>query len=242
MSVMKIIENEIEKTQEGSFFTYKSINKQNTFLRQNTYASSKALSRLCEKGVIKRYKRGVYYKPKNTVLGQLMPSENKQLELLLQGGYLTGNFVYNRWGLTTQISNVITIAIDRPKRTRFINNGKVKIKYVTGIKPKKKKDIQKLQLLDVLKNVKRIPDRDDEIFISTIKDRIINWSEKEIKDLVRLSKNYNPSTRALLGAILELLNLNSFFSEIKMTLNSLTTFNIPISDKALPNKKNWQIV
>ena len=193
-------------------------------------------------GVVSRYKKGIYYKPKKTILGNLKPSESKEIELLAKDGYVTGSTIYNEWGLTTQISNEVVIASDKPKRAKFINNDKVKVRYVIGIKPKKERDIPKLQLLDVLKRVKEIPDRDDKALIVLLKERIRNYKNEELDRLIQLAKEYNPATRAFLGAILELLKLNSYTKELKETLNKLSVFKIPISDEALPNKQNWQII
>jgi len=46
-------------------------------------AASKALSRLVDKGVIKRARKGYYYKPKVSVFGEQKPREDVLLSLYL---------------------------------------------------------------------------------------------------------------------------------------------------------------
>ena len=46
-------------------------------------AAAKALSRMAARGVIKRYKKGMYYKPKQTIFGEIKPSEEELLKSYL---------------------------------------------------------------------------------------------------------------------------------------------------------------
>lgn len=239
MSLMRKIKSKIDNIPEGQFIKYEDFYK----YKDNSYALSKALGRLSEKGIIKRYKKGIYYKPKKTVFGEIGPSEKAQINLIVSdktvNGYLSGSTIYNEWGVTTQISNEIVIVTEKPKKSTKI--GKITIKYSKGITPKNKKDIRKLQLLDIIKDFKKIPDRDDRIFVNIIKNELESYANSEIKELTKMASKYNPATRSLLGAILELININEFAIILRNSLNELTSYNINISEEALPNKKQWQI-
>lgn len=239
MSLMKKVKLAIDKIPEGQIITYNDFK----IYKNNPYALSKALGRLSDKGIIKRYKKGIYYKPKKTVFGEIGPSENAQINLFLKekavNGYISGSTIYNEWGLTTQISNEIIIVTNKPKKGT--NIGKITIKYSKGITPKNKKVVRKLQLLDIIKDFKKIPDRDDKIFVNVIKNELESYSNSEIKELAKIALKYNPGTRALLGAILEFIDIKEFAFILKKSLNQLTSYNIKISDEALPNKKQWQI-
>lgn len=59
------------------------------------------------------------------------------------------------------------------------------------------------------------------------------------KELAELSLAYPPCVRALLGAIYELIGIDTYL--IRQTLNGMTSYKLPISETALPNKKNWNI-
>jgi hypothetical protein len=57
----------------------------------------------------------------------------------------------------------------------------------------------------------------------------------------KLALDYNPATRALLGAIVEQ-NFSSVpIASLKKSLNPLSKYKLGITDKVLPNKLNWFI-
>ncbi|GJM36146.1 MAG: hypothetical protein DHS20C18_51470 [Saprospiraceae bacterium] len=241
MTVMSKIKERINQIEEGQLFTYDDVE----LLNKDSYALSKALSRLVNDGIIERLRKGVFYKPRKTKFGKLQPTEKQILELILSNktssnGYITGLIVYNNFGLTTQIPNEVEIATPNPKKAEKI--GILKVRYVKGIAPKLESDIEKLQILDALKNFKRIPDRNDELFVKLLKRKISNLSDEDLSRLIDLSKKYSPGTRALLGAILELMEYDKLSAKLKVTLNKLTKYRLGISGEALPNKQNWSII
>src|SRR5687767_8336610 len=64
-------------------------------------AASKALSRLAEQGAIQRVRKGVYYVPKETLLGPSRPSEPAMVRKVLSGkSRPTGVTAANLLGLT----------------------------------------------------------------------------------------------------------------------------------------------
>jgi len=70
---------------------------------------------MAKDGQIARLSRGNYYKPVKSVIGDLNPDENQVIRVLTQKGYETVSYVtgltaYNTLGLTSQVSNSITIA------------------------------------------------------------------------------------------------------------------------------------
>ena len=241
MTVMSKVRDKVSQIDEGQLFTYDDVG----LLNKDSYALSKALSRLVNNGTIERLRKGVFYRPKKTKFGELKPTEKQILELVLSKrvdskGYITGLIVYNNLGLTTQIPNEVEIATPNPKKAEKI--GKLKIRYIKGIAPKLKSDVEKLQILDTLKNFKRIPDRNDELFVKLLKRKIKNLSDEDLSRLIDLSNRYNPGTRALLGAILELLEYDMLSAKIKTTLNKLTKYKLGISEEVLVNKKKWNII
>jgi len=91
------------------------------------------LNRMVESGVLMKLSKGRYYKPKNSIFGQLRPRQEEIVKDLLWRdgrpiGYLTGYSVFNQLGLTTQISNIIEIGskIRRNKKQR----GMYEIRFV----------------------------------------------------------------------------------------------------------------
>ena len=63
----------------------------------------KALNRMVESGKIAKLSKGKYYKPEETVFGQLQPDQYQVVKDLLEEdgkviGYLTGYSIYNKLG------------------------------------------------------------------------------------------------------------------------------------------------
>ncbi|MGB1204133.1 MAG: DUF6088 family protein [Chitinophagales bacterium] len=236
------IQNQINSFPENKLFSYSDFQ----ISPQKKMALAKRLSILSKKRIIKRYKKGIYYKPKKTIFGFVKPSEKEQLDLLLKNenrtelkAYISYETIYYTYGLTTQVSNIFVIVSNKPKKSTQI--GGIKVKYVKGICPTCEKDVKLLQLLDIIKSFKKIPARNDEIFVAVVKRELNLFSAEELARFIFLAKKYNPATKALLGAILELSNQKQVANLLKSTLNPLTKFQLSITKKALPNQQNWQI-
>ena len=156
-----------------------------------------------------------------------------------QIGYLSGAAMYNRMGLTTQVSNVLIIARNGRLPAKEING--YKVKFVSHPIKINQKDIPLLQLLDAIKDIKAIPntsvDKSTEVLVFNLK----TLSVAELKQLIHLSLQYNPATRALLGAIIENYFVSVNLAELKKTLNQLTKYKIGITAQTLPNLGNWNI-
>lgn len=240
MKVADIVINKIDRLPNGYIFTYNDFN----LPVENKEATIKALNRLVEKGKLKKLSKGKFYKPEKSIFGTLLPNQYQIVKDLLEDdnkitGYLTGYSIYNTLGLTTQISNTIQIGVNniRPnlKRERYIIN------FIKQNNTINKENISYLQLLDCLKNIKKIPDttinNSIERFISIISD----YKLKDIKHLIRLAQKYPPSTRALLGALLDELELEKFSDTLLKTLNPITKYNIGLNSKLTQSKK-WNLI
>lgn len=230
----------IEKKSPGDIFRYNDL----SLKKEQMVALSKALSRLSKKGIIRRLRKGIYYKPKQTIFGELMPSENEIIRTLTRNnksiiGYTTGVAEYNRLGLTTQVPKGIIIRSRGNKRRA--NIGRLGIKYRGLAQNIKEKDVEKLQILDALKYIKRIPDTNLSNSIIRLSSLIQAMDLREKYRLLWLSKKYSAQTRALLGAIFELNGEKELSNIILKTLNPLTQYKIDIDDEVLPNKSNWRI-
>src|SRR5690606_6304205 len=157
MGVTQKIQKQISKLAEGTTFKYEQLSVE----PQEFIAAAKAIERLITKGVIRRISTGVFYKPKKTVFGELKPNEEELLKpYLFEKGkriaYITGTSLYNRLSLTTQIPKSIKIA-SRNKRIT-VSNGNVKASPVKSYVDVTDKNFYLLELLDALKDFKKIPD------------------------------------------------------------------------------------
>jgi chaperone required for assembly of F1-ATPase len=73
-------------------------------------------------------------------------------------------------------------------------------------------------------------------------DMLRQLDPKQIKMICKLSLKYPPSTRALLGALLEQTNISFDQDEIKHTLNPITRYRFTGIDKVLSNYKSWNLL
>lgn len=79
------------------------------------------LGRMVNEGVLRKAGKGRFYRPKTSIFGEVMPSQEEIVkDLLWDGdtptGYITGYSRWNEMGLTTQISGIIQIGINGVKR------------------------------------------------------------------------------------------------------------------------------
>lgn len=100
-------------------------------------------------------------------------------------------------------------------------------------------NIPLLRILDALRLIKEIPACSPDECLTNIRKTIDALSMDLKRDLADLSLAYTPYVRALLGAIYESMGLET--ENISKSLNGVTSYKLPISDNALPNKRNWNI-
>lgn len=234
------VREKIETIEPTSIFSYSDF----SYLEKDKLAVAKALSNLFKKGILKRISKGMYYKPSYSRFGELSPTDtdiiNKFLELTKKNiAYLSGTNIYRKMGLTTQLSKEYVIVNDTKQGIIEIQN--ITIRFMKTPVLETVKDISYLQLLDAIADIKNIsgttPSKACEIILSKIKAMTF----KERKELVKLGLYYKPMTRALLGAIVDLFKEKELSLSLKNTLNPLTSFQIGISEKVLPNKSQWHI-
>ena len=210
----------------------------------NREATIKALNRLVADGIISKLSKGKFYKPEKTPFGNLEPDEYQVSKDLLTKngrviGYLTGFGIYNKLGLTTQVSFVIQIG---KKETRpSIKRGRYKISFIKQKNTITKKNIPLLQILDAIRYIKKIPDTETKFLIKRFLQIIEPLNKEDLLLLIRLSLKYPPATRALLGAFLQELNINNGIDALKESLNPLSEYNLYISNKYLKSGENWNI-
>ncbi|MBS1773058.1 MAG: hypothetical protein JST82_09355 [Bacteroidetes bacterium] len=239
MKVTDFIENRIDRLPKGYVFTYvdfiDDVNKKEAII--------KALNRMAGAGKITKLTKGKYYKAENTIFGNLNPDFSQVVKDLLEdngkvSGYLTGYSIYNKLGLTTQVSNTIQIGKNniRPrfKRERYT------ISFIKQNNIISKDNIPLLQILDAIRYIKKIPDSTLLKSAKRLKAIIQELSDIEKKSLVKLAYKYPPSTRALLGLLLSVGN-NSLAEQLNKTLNPITTYKFPGLKEAFSDAPKWNI-
>lgn len=211
------------------------------FSDNSNYAVLKTLERMVKRGELKRAEKGLYYIPQKSIFGELPLSVKDFIQKYLyvgekRIGYITGGNLFNRYGLTTQLSNTIEIATNIRKNPREYDG--IKIKFIQNKAPITEENIKYLEILDILKNLKNIPDSDIQENYILIKKVILKLAYEEIIFLLDLAeKYYTAVVLALLGSMTEEKNILRI-EKIKKSLNKTTTFKLNLK---LKNGKDWRI-
>lgn len=239
MSLAKQIRIKIDAIPKGITFGYDDLG----IAKENYLTAAKALERLQTKGVIKKTSKGKFYKPEQTVFGELEPKYNDQLKRYLYEkgkriAYVTGVSLYNQMRLTTQVPFRIKIA-SRSKRI-YINRGALQAFAVKSYAEVSESNYKLLGILDAIKDIKQIPDSSVSSSVKRLAGIILEQSDRQINELIKYALLYPPRVIALLGAILENMG-NVDISKLKDKLNPLTKFKIGLNEKDLPTIKNWNI-
>jgi len=210
---------------------------------QHEVALVKSLSRLVAKGELKKLSKGRYYKPRKTMFGILKPSASEIAKDFLEKdgkliGYITGTAAFATMGLTTQITSSIMIGSNKYRRP--LKRGEYNISFLLQPNEIDEQTIHLLQILDAIRLIREIPAITPDDCTIRLGQLIKILPELEQQKLCELAISYTPYVRALLGAIMEMNNINTY--NLKVSLSGVTTYKLPVSDDALSTKQNWNIV
>jgi predicted transcriptional regulator of viral defense system len=240
MNVADIVRNKINRLKTGYVFTYEDfdlpVNK--------VEALKKTLSRLVDSGKIIRLSKGQFYKPEKTEFGVLRPPEYQIVKDLLEAenkiiGYLTGVSVFNKLGLTTQVSNTIQIGTNIERKPK--KRGKYNIRFIRQKNTIVKENIYMLQILDSIRFIKRIPDADITESCKRILAILNEFTEVEIRSIAKYALKYNPGTRALTGAMLDQEYSENITETLFISLKPATKFDFNFSSELLVYKNKWRL-
>jgi len=241
MKISEKIKKRIDEIKPGSTFTYQQLS-----LNKDEYiAGTKAIERFIKKGIIKRVSTGIFYIPRNSVFGELKPREEELIKpyLLNKKGeriaYITGTSLYNKMGLTTQVPRIIKIA-SRDKRI-YISTDNVKATAVKSYVDVTDQNYYLLQILDALKDFKKIQNLNIKSAITILDNIILKLSIQEKKILIKFAIYYPPRVIAFLGALLEKNDASIKLNLLRENLNPLTNYKIGINNKILSTSEKWGI-
>ncbi|GAB4458632.1 MAG: DUF6088 family protein [Bacteroidales bacterium] len=240
MKITDYVENRINKLPKGYVFTYSDIVQD---VNQKE-AVIKALNRMVKAGKLAKLAKGKFYRPENSPFGNLEPIPQEVVKDLLTAkgnitGYLTGYSIYNQLGLTTQTSNTIQIGKNEIRPT--LKRGPYIISFIKQKNNITKENIKLLQLLDAIKFIKKIPDTTVEKSCKQIVYLLNELQESDINRLISLALKYPPSTRALLGAMLDSVQKKVNTDKLYHSLNPITKYKLPEVKSVLPSADKWNI-
>ncbi len=241
MKITDYISFKIDRFPKGYVFTYADF----TAEVNQKQAVIKALNRMVTAGKIAKLSKGKYYKPETTPFGNLLPDQTQVVKDLLEEnnrtvGYLTGYSIYNSLGLTTQINN--TIQIGKNEIRPSFKRGQYTISFIKQKNTITKENTPLLQILDAIRNIKKIPDTTISKSSKRLSAILKNLSDSEKFTLVRLALKYSPSVRALLGTLLDSIQADDFATPLYNSLNPVTKYKLPGLKIIFPVADKWNIV
>lgn len=240
MSIARTVQESVEKMPAGRIFGYRELPD---YLK-SPGAVIKAVNRMVSDGKIERFSKGQFYVSEKGLLGPMKPSDGEIIRSILYKdgrlcGYVTGPYLYNWLGLTTQMSRVVTVACKGSRQKKEF--GTIRIDTVASRVSVKEKDVPLLQYLDALKDIRKIQDSDINISLEIIRLRISELSGLERLRLASLAKNYYPSrVRALVCLLFSSLQL-SVPERLALSLNPLTIYKLKLDQSRWPETREWNI-
>jgi hypothetical protein len=240
MSLAAQIETTINSLEVGETFSYGDLG-----IAVSSYATAaKALERLKNKGKIKRLSKGIFYKPEQSVFGELKPSDQEVIKsYLFQNGkrkaYITGAYLYNQMMLTRQVANTWKIATFNARI--FVNQQRIKAKPVKAYASVTEENYRLLGFLDALKDWNTIPDLDTTSGIQVLIFWLKEFTPEQIEEIKRYALQYPPRVRAFLAALFEELKMTGTV-ELRQSLNPLSSYGIRLKPGDLSTAKNWNMI
>jgi Family of unknown function (DUF6088) len=238
MKVSQKIITQLQQIPEGIPFGYDSFKLET----DESIAAAKMMERLLQKGVVQRISKGIFYKAKQTIFGQIRPTEKEILQkVIFKNGqriaYITGIELYQQMGLTTQVPTHIVIA-SHLRRNPF-TIGDMILKPAKSYAPVTDENYQLLGILDAMKDLSQIPDADESSMLSILMNLIRSLNNEDTSELVKYGLFYPPRVRALLGALLETIYADLDLDTLQKSLNPFSKFRIKTN--LLLNAYKWQL-
>lgn len=202
-------------------------------------AASKALARLAKQGVLTRVGKGLYFAPKDTLIGESKPSETSITLKRLEGKTRpTGASAANILGLSTQMPA-------RPQLVAFVSNppknaGAARIKLRRTASPHRLPAVEGA-LLEFIRARGETAETSSTESIRRLRELLTSQlTASRLRGLREAALAEPPRVRAILGALLAHAEMpESLWEPLKTSLNPLTRFDFGLFSE-LPNAREWQ--
>jgi hypothetical protein len=202
-------------------------------------AATKALARLAKQGVLTRVGKGLYYAPKDTLLGKSRPSEMAIALKMLEGKTRPiGASAANLLGLSTQMPakpQLVAFTSNKPK-----NIGAARLRLRRGSRPHPLPALEGA-LLEFIRERGKFAETSAMESYRRLKHLLKEQLKMDrLRELRDVALEEPPRVRAMLGAMFAYAELpRSLWEPLKASLNPLTKFDFGLFSE-LPNAQEWQ--
>jgi hypothetical protein len=181
----------LKKMQPGKVYRRKN-------LEGLTTALDRDLKTLVQRAEVKKVGPGLYYRPRTNVFGVAPPSDADLVRAFLKSEdfLLTSYNHFTQLGLgLTQVYNV-PVVYNHKRTGQYRLGGKQFLFRVVPSYPKKL--TREFLVVDLLNNLKRLPDNTD-VVLENLKSRLSEFDQRKMKD--SLERYGSPAARELLSEI-----------------------------------------
>lgn len=202
-------------------------------------AATKALARLAKQGVLTRVGKGLYFAPKDTLIGKSRPPETAITLEKLEGKMRpTGASAANLLGLSTQVPakpHFVAFASNLPKNAGGV---RIRLRRRPNTHPVPALEGALLEFLrDRGESAETHPEESFRRLRRLLKEQLTLNRLRELREAALVEP---PRVRAILGALLAYTELpKSLWGPLAASLNPLTKFDFGLFAE-LPNAREWQ--
>jgi len=180
------VQSKIASLSNGVVFASNSFR----FVDANQNSVEKELSRLNANGVIKRFRKGIYYKPQKSVFfGEVLPSPAEIAKAIAKLNHARivpdGSMALNMLGLSDHVPMKYVYLNDKLHKSEFVGNTEIVFKRINA----KKLTVSNKRaglILSAMEYLGREPFEDKHL----VSEFACKLGKTDIKDLVTASKNY----------------------------------------------------
>ena len=203
-------------------------------------AASKTLSELVRRGEIERVKKGLYYIPKQTLVGKSRPSPHAIARKVLEGkGRPTGLTAARMLGLTTQLTAREEVAVAATAPLKGSQGAIVHLRPRSG---HDRLEPREAALLEVLRDRAKSSELDELATVERVKQFVSEFEmpKTRMRQLRDAALNEPPRVRAILGALLQSAGWSeTAWNPLRRSLNALSKFEFGVF-RILSNAREWQ--
>lgn len=222
MCLQQRVKSELEKFKTNELIVARTLYV-DSFMFMPEMTFFKVLERLVSQGELVRIAKGVYCKPKNTRFGVVASNEEDIVKHYAESGrsgMVVGYRLYNREGLTTQISKTIKVYSnrlqERNKSIRNVSIHRVNVEFEPGL-------VKHIEAFEILENYRTIEDLDAKRFAEYVKSVAGFYDDTQAVKAIETGR-YKKRTIAFMQAILIHYNVPNTLARY---ISATSVFNIP---------------